>query len=93
MTRQAGGAVVHIAADHVRVGAQLRQRCAWCGATLIDYDLGRVAVPVGQDPTPATWPVGELVAVDGAMQTIVPHEDGAQLPPNACAALDPEVTR
>lgn len=85
-------AVIHITGMYVRVGALLRQRCAWCGAVLIDYDLTRIAVPEGQDPTPATWPVGELVAVDGGMSYTVPHEDGGALPEGACARLDPEVT-
>ena len=66
----------HIAAQHVTVNDRyLRQRCAWCGATLIEYDLHGVAVPEGQDPTPATWPVGALVTVDGD-----------RLPDDACAS-------
>lgn len=85
--------VVHIAGPDIRVNAQLRQRCAWCGALLIDYDLERVAVPTGQDPTPATWPVGELIAVDGAASWVESHTDGDPLPDNACGAIDAEVTR
>lgn len=84
--------VTHIAGVSVQVGAHLRQRCSWCGATLNDYALDRLAVPEGQDPTPATWPAGELVAVDGQLTRVVPHEDGEQLPATACAQLDPEVT-
>jgi hypothetical protein len=84
--------VVHIAGLDVQVGDQLRQRCAWCGAVLIDYALARIAVPVGQDPRPGTWAVGALVEVDGPMSVVVSHEDGAQLPDNACAQIDPEVT-
>lgn len=41
------GAVTHIAGLDVQVGRYLRQRCAWCGAMLSDYDLARVAVPEG----------------------------------------------
>lgn len=85
-------ALVHIAGPEVRVDARLRQRCAWCGAVLIDYDLERIAVPVGTDPTPATWPVGELIAVDGWVSYVVDHEDGQPLPDGACALLDAEVT-
>lgn len=84
--------IVHIAGYQVRVNQLLRQRCAWCTVVLIDYDLDRVAVPVGQDPTPATWPPGELVEVDGNASWIVPHEDGQQLPAQACANLDAAVT-
>lgn len=85
--------VVHFAGIDVRVGDLLRQRCGWCGALLIDYDLATVAVPLGQDPMPATWACGALVLVDGGLSTTVTHEDGASLPEGACGALDPEVTR
>jgi hypothetical protein len=85
-------AVIHIAGPDIQVGSQLRQRCAWCGAVLIDQDLERVAVPVGQDPRPATWPAGELIAVDGNLSYVVEHEDGARLPDGACGQLDPAVT-
>lgn len=84
--------VVHIAGPHVQVGIQLRQRCGWCGALLLDYALDRIAVPAGQDRTPATWPAGELVEVDGSATWLVPHEDGQPLPANACAQLAAEVT-
>lgn len=86
-------AVIHIAGPEVTVGDQLRQRCCWCGALLLDYHLTRIAVPVGADPRPAVWPAGELVAVDGALQHIVEHVDGTDLPNGACGVLDPEVTR
>lgn len=85
--------MIHIAGVHIQVGALLRQRCGWCGATLLDFDLDRVAVPVGQDPRPATWPVGDLIAVDGNLSTVVPHDDGDSLPDGACARLDPSVTK
>jgi len=84
--------VIHIAGVDVQVGAHLRQRCSWCGAVLIDYDLTRVAVMEGEDPRPATWPPGDLVLVDGNVSATVAHNDGDQLPSNACAALDTEVT-
>lgn len=85
-------AITHIAGIAVQVGSRLRQRCAWCGATLVDYDLERIAVPEGQDPTPGTWAADELVEVDGPASFVVPHEDGADLPPNACAVIDADVT-
>jgi hypothetical protein len=90
-------AVVHIAGVDVQVstptGALLRQRCSWCGAVLVDYDLARIAVPTGQDPRPATWPVGALVAVDGPASWAEELTDGARLPAGSCALVDPEVTR
>lgn len=86
------GVITHIAGLDVQVGPYLRQRCAWCGAVLSDYDLTRVAVPEGQNPRPAMWEVSVLVAVDGIASWVVEHEDGADLPENACALLDPAVT-
>ena len=84
--------MIHIAGVDITIGPLIRQRCGWCGALLIDYDLTRIAVPAGQDPRPATWPVGDLVEVDGNLTTIVPHADGDKLPAEACARLDPAVT-
>lgn len=85
--------MVHIAGVHIQVGPRLRQRCGWCGATLIDYDLENVAVPVGQDAAPGTWPAGELVRVDGPLSILMEHVDGTDLPVDACARLDHAVTR
>lgn len=84
--------MTHIAGSDVTIDHRLRQRCVWCGAVLIDCDLALVAVPVGQDPTPGTWPVGALVAVDGWASWVVSHQDGDPLPDGACAHLDPEAT-
>lgn len=85
--------MIHIAGPDITVGEFLRQRCGWCGALLLDYDLSRVAVPVGQDPRPATWTLGDLVLRDGNMSVVVPHNDGDPLPEEACARLDPAATR
>lgn len=80
----------HIAGLEVTISDRfLRQRCAWCGAMLIDYDLTRIAVPIGQDPKPSTWPPGALVEVDGPVAYTV---DAGRLPDNACAAVHPELT-
>jgi hypothetical protein len=84
--------LIHIAGVEVQVGSQLRQRCAWCGAILVDQDLNLVMVPVDQPGTVPTWPTGSLVAVQGYTSWVVDHEDGAQLPPEACGQIDYEVT-
>jgi hypothetical protein len=84
--------VIHIAGPEIEVGLYLRQRCSWCGAVLGDYDLRNVMVLEGQNPRPPSWPTSKLVAIDGAAAWVVPHEDGDQLPDNACAQLDPAVT-
>lgn len=85
-------AVIHIAAQANQVGSQLRQRCAWCGAVLIDMDLGNVMVAPGSDPTPATWEPGRLVAIDRPASYLVEHKDGDRLPEGACGLIDHEVT-
>lgn len=85
-------AVTHIAGLDVQVGPYLRQRCGWCGAVLSDYDLTRVAVQEGQNPRPAMWAIGALVTIDGNASWTVDHQDGEQLPADACAQLDPAVT-
>lgn len=86
--------VVHIAGPDVTIGSRLRQRCAWCGEVLWDHDLDRIAVPVDQLDDdggfcPPLMLPGALVLVDGNMKAVVPHEDGAQLPDNACDRLPP----
>lgn len=72
------GAVVHFAGPDIRINNLLRQRCAWCGLALIDYDLDLVAVPDGQDGGPSTWPLGGLVA----------HDAADPLPDNACSLVE-----
>lgn len=98
MSRADDREVIHIAGADIQVGSVLRQRCAWCGALMLDYDLSRVAVPEGQDPRPATWPPGELIALVGdhrafSASWVVKHVDGEPLPEGACGKLDPVVTR
>jgi hypothetical protein len=79
--------VVHIAGPDIQIGHLLLQRCSWCGELLVDYNLIRVAAPVGQPDRPATWPVGGLVLVDGGVKAVVRHTDGDPLPPNSCVGL------
>ncbi|TDC81896.1 hypothetical protein E1193_13410 [Micromonospora sp. KC606] len=75
--------VTHIAAPQITISDRyMRQRCGWCGDILVEYDLARIAVPAGQDPTPATWPTGALVTVDGYASWA---SEGEQLPDDACA--------
>lgn len=91
-------AIIHIAGDQVQVGPRLRQRCSWCGAVLLDYDLTRIAlcveVPGEQDRghRPAMWELGSLVGADGNAQWVIGHRDGDDLPDGSCALIDHEVT-
>jgi hypothetical protein len=92
--RDAVTEIVHIAAQPVVIGSHHRQRCAWCGAVIDDIYLGRLAPEIADaDFTIPTWPIGELIGVDGAATYVIDHEDGADVPPTSCAALDPEITR
>lgn len=88
--------VTHIAGPDIAVeGRYLRQRCAWCGAVLLDHDLAGIAVPEGMDPRPSTWQVGGLVRVEGDSPRYSALLGGPDtpLPDDACAFLDPEVTQ
>lgn len=90
-------AITHIAGLEVEIPPHLRQRCAWCGAVLLDYDLSRIAVPVDQLDEhggfrPAVWPAGALVKVDGALSCTVAPSPDDQLPADACGRIDPAVT-
>ena len=78
---------IHIAGFPVRVGNRKRQRCAWCGEVLMDYDLANVLVaPGSRDPEPAHFELGALVAVDGPGSWIVPHADGDRMPAGWCGS-------
>jgi hypothetical protein len=85
-------AMTHIAGAPIQIGSRLRQRCGWCGATLIDLRLERVAVPVGQDPAPGTWQQGRLVLVDGNASYLLDQPEGSEIPGDCCARIDDAVT-
>jgi hypothetical protein len=90
--------MVHIAGACVQVGTHLRQRCSWCGGILVDEDLARIAVPVGQEGDYPTWPVGALIRTthmdpdSSGVTHVVEHVDGQPVPDDCCAKLSPEVT-
>ena len=87
--------MTHVAGLVVNIGPHMRQRCAWCGAVMIDYDLTRIAVVVtdGEKPSgPPTWEVGALIVVAGNASWVAEDQGDDQLPADACARLDPEIT-
>jgi hypothetical protein len=85
-------AITHIAANDVTIGERrLRQRCAWCGAILLDYDFANMAVAGDEWSPPGTWPVGRLVRVDGSYSALL--DEAEELPDDACGRVDDEVTR
>lgn len=86
--------VTHIAGGQLNIhGRYLRQRCDWCGIILVEYDLERVAVPVGQPFLPAMWSTGALVRIDGHMSAEVEAVEESpgvfKLPMDSCT-FDPE---
>ena len=71
-------------------GRYMRQRCGWCGATLLDYDLTRLASMDGKPP--AGWPEHAMVQTNGAVSVIVDPErspvfDGWRAPVDSCMRL------
>lgn len=76
---------VHIAGLRLEIGHHVLQRCAACGMVLADNT--NVAMPIepdGKEPTFPTWPIGELVEVEGNRMSVIPHKDGDQLPGSFC---------
>lgn len=74
--------VVHIAGMVCQIGPLMRQRCAWCGEVLIDYDLSRMAST--GDFEIHGWAPGALVEVEGNCSMVLQHQDGTRLPDHAC---------
>jgi len=85
-------AMTHIAGVDVSIGPQLRQRCSWCGAVLIDVNVTRAMVADSERTEFPTWPIGALIRTDGCVTSVVPHVDGTPLPDDCCGQLDYEVT-
>ena len=81
--------IIHIAGIEIQIGSQLRQCCGWCGSILIDEDLERTMVTVDDESRRVpTWATGALVAEQGYAQWEVEHEDGANLPAEACGMIE-----
>jgi hypothetical protein len=93
--------LVHLAAQAIRVGHVIRQRCAWCGALIDEHDLSTGSLfPVGWQVNPDGTPVNRwdgLVLVDvteglGTLRWAVPTPADGEMPEDSCMALDPAVT-
>jgi len=78
-------AVVHVAGAWIHFGGWLRQRCAWCGALILNLENGA---------TVAGWPPGHLVAfgLDQSSWDLGHVELAPVPPPRCCLALDPAIT-
>lgn len=93
--------VAHLAGDAITFnteqGQVMRQRCSWCGATLIDQNLSRTAVPEGQDPIYPHWKVGAFVETHapdarGGMWAELDWAHPQPVPANSCMRMPLEVT-
>ena len=85
--------VTHIAGPVIEIGQRKIQRCAVCGEKLGDnlpFLQGRVGV-VSTDPNRRyemlEWEPGGLVRHDGNHWAVVEHDNGANLPRDACIDL------
>ena len=81
--------VVHITGMAVALGPFRRQRCAWCGEVLFDYDLRNTMVSPNADGSPGEepmpWKMADLVAHDGPAWFVVPMPpDDEPLPADSC---------
>lgn len=91
--------ITHLAAQPVRARNRYRQRCAWCGALLFDYDLATIATPdpVEPDWLPAVAEMGGLWTIDGNQgyrREPTRMKDGSwMIAPDFCMHIDMEVTR
>lgn len=88
--------LTHITAQELVVdGRRMRQRCAWCGAVIVDYDLALVSAPVGQ-PGPSCFAPGVFVQMFGtfpAVSQVVEDPHDGKYPKDSCMAIEDEVTR
>lgn len=95
------GHLVHLVGPPLRAGDVIRQRCAWCGALIDEYDLTRVAIPEGDPPlvhedgTPCGGWTGLVAVAEGSptVKWAVENPPDGRMPEDSCMALDPEVTR
>lgn len=95
------GMVTHVAGLSVTFGSPdgqlLRQRCAWCGALMVDVNLGLVSYPIDQVmQTVPTWEVFAMVRIDGNFSQALEDEllanGETKVPDDCCMWIDPAVT-
>ena len=53
---------IHLAGPAITFLTYVRQRCMWCGYVLIDEDLARVSVDIGDDGSVIVFPVWPVEA-------------------------------
>jgi hypothetical protein len=92
ITHVAGGTLSYSRADQKIV----RQRCAWCGALLMEVMQSPFPFPPGTEPEVDTFTPYSLVRVDGSYSENIDLpilENGdAVLPDDSCMRIDTAVT-
>lgn len=99
------GTIVHVAGavvsySRIDLDAKIktiRQRCAWCGALLIEYEGPPLPFPEGLEPPLTTWENYTMLRVDGPNITPVEREEFPNgkitLPLDSCFLIDQTVTQ
>jgi hypothetical protein len=89
--------LVHVAGPQITFGSVQRQRCAWCGALIVEHDLASVGVQVQEGESAEHAMEGfrrsrweGLVAVDGNVKWAVDEPADGQAPERSCMRLLPE---
>lgn len=81
--------MIHLTGPDVMVeGRFVRQRCAWCGVTILDYDLERTQSIDGKPPS--MFATGRFVEVEDGVMSLLEVD---HIPDTSCMLLDPAVTR
>ena len=101
-------AIINYAGPVVRVRTHVRQRCMWCGATIIDQDVALINVALAPGKTEEqaradgdldypTWEPGSWVGVDGGVRwverSVADDTPDTPSPEGSCMRIDPAVTR
>ena len=89
---------VHVVGAPLQVKTHVRQRCAWCGVTLIDKDLANTVHEEREDGLPGEafnfLPMGALWASVRDTSWQLPFDPAVDsLPLDCCTALDPAITQ
>jgi hypothetical protein len=93
--------IIHLAGPVITFGPVQRQRCAWCGAVIEEWNIERVGMleadrpperqgePVEHDELPR-WE--GLVAIDGCARWRVDEPEDHEAPERSCFVLLPSET-
>lgn len=91
--------IIHIAGPVITFNRTARQRCAWCGALIQEYDLANIGVLESDRPAErrgkpvelddVAWWEG-LVAIDGIARWQVHDPADGKAPERSCMVVLPD---